>query len=103
VLDISWFPANPNVAVVAEIDLPEAVGCTAALQAGETCQHRASITMSPGEKNAIILGPRGVVVVPMPANLSGLLGARRAKAQAAGARSAHITTPVVPMAPTVRR
>lgn len=56
--------------VIATIALPQAVGCTAALVAGETCQHTASIGVAPGDGTAFVLGPRGVAAVPLPAAVS---------------------------------
>ena len=53
--------------VVATIALPSAVGCTAAPVAGETCLHTASVTVAPGDGTAFVLGPRGVLAVPLPA------------------------------------
>jgi hypothetical protein len=52
--------------LIATIALPQAVGCTGALASGETCQHTASISIAPGDGTAFILGPRGVVAVPLP-------------------------------------
>jgi hypothetical protein len=51
--------------VLAQIPLADAVGCTDALAAGETCQHAASIVTAPGEGHAFVLGPRGVASVPL--------------------------------------
>jgi hypothetical protein len=80
-LDLYQAPTNPNsFAVLAEVALPEAVGCNTSLAAAETCQHSANITMTPGDRNAIVLGPRGISSVPMPANLDVILSANRAKA-----------------------
>jgi hypothetical protein len=52
--------------VIAAIALPQAVGCTDVLAAGETCQHNASISVAPGDGTAFVLGPRGVATVPLP-------------------------------------
>ena len=53
--------------LLASVALPSAVGCTAAPEAGETCQHLASITVAPGNGTAFVLGPRGIAAVPLPA------------------------------------
>ena len=59
-----------NAPVIAAIALPQAVGCTDVLAAGESCQHTASISVAPGDATAFVLGPRGVAAVPLPAAVS---------------------------------
>jgi hypothetical protein len=46
--------------------LPDAVGCTTALQTGESCEHVASVTVAEGDQSAFVLGPRGVAALPLP-------------------------------------
>lgn len=46
--------------------LPQPVGCTSTLVSGESCVHRAAITVAPGQGTAFVLGPRGVAAVPLP-------------------------------------
>lgn len=48
------------------VSLPQPVGCTAALASGETCAHRASFTVAPGQRAAFVIGPRGVAALPLP-------------------------------------
>ena len=73
VVDLSQAPAVPlaSSAVVATVALPSPVGCTSStLATGETCAHSASITVTPGSASVFILGPRGVVSVPLPSTLA---------------------------------
>ncbi|MEP6739034.1 MAG: hypothetical protein ABJA61_01560 [Caldimonas sp.] len=56
--------------VVAAIAMPSAVGCTDVPVAGETCQHGASIAVAPGDGTAFVLGPRGVVALPLPVGVT---------------------------------
>lgn len=69
VVDLTRLPTTPigPATVIAALVLPDTVGCTAALATGETCRHRASVTSAPGGASAFVLGPRGLVAVPMPA------------------------------------
>lgn len=48
------------------VSLPQPVGCTDAPASGETCSHRASITVAPGQRSAFVIGPRGVATLPLP-------------------------------------
>lgn len=56
-----------NAAISGTIDLPDAVGCTAALAADETCEHRAALGFAPGNRSLFVVGPRGVAALPVPA------------------------------------
>ncbi|MDO9094964.1 MAG: hypothetical protein Q7U99_20300 [Rubrivivax sp.] len=67
--------------VLARLPLSDAVGCTVALTAGETCQHAASIVTAPGEGHAFVLGPRGVAAVPLD-GVAAAAAAVRARAAA---------------------
>jgi hypothetical protein len=71
VVDVSRAPTTPIGAstLVAALPLADAVGCTGALTTGESCRHRASVTAAPGGGSAFVLGPRGVIAVPMPAGV----------------------------------
>jgi hypothetical protein len=71
--------------VVATLSMPNAVGCTEALVAGETCQHTASISMAPGNGTAFVLGQRGVAAMPLPESVSAAQ-AQSARKAIAGAR-----------------
>ena len=51
--------------VAARLPLPDAVGCTGALEPGEPCTHAATVVSAPGNGHAFVLGPRGVAVVPL--------------------------------------
>jgi hypothetical protein len=50
--------------------LADAVGCTTTLQANESCEHLASVTVAEGDQSAFVLGPRGVAAVPLPVALA---------------------------------
>ena len=80
--------------VVAAIAMPNAVGCTGAFAAGETCQHNASITVAPGDGTAFVLGPRGVAAIPLPA------GVNSAQALSGMRRSATATSARPPQSPS---
>jgi hypothetical protein len=51
----------------AGIPLQEAVGCTVVLEPGEVCRHMAHVVVAPGDRSAVVLGPRGIAVAPIPA------------------------------------
>lgn len=77
--------SNPTGAViVGSIALPNAVGCTGPLVAGETCKHSAQLTVDPRGDAVFVLGPRGVAAVP----LSSAMG--RATAQPASVGSQRL-------------
>lgn len=50
----------------AQVNLTDAVGCTAPLTTGESCQHQAHVLVAQGDKSAFVLGPRGVAAVSLP-------------------------------------
>jgi hypothetical protein len=51
------------------LPLTDAVGCTAVLQAGEPCEHVASVTVAEGDQSVFVLGPRGVAALPLPSTV----------------------------------
>ena len=59
-----------NARLVATLALPDAVGCTAASTAAESCRHSASVTVAPGNGTVFVLGPRGIAAVPLPDSLA---------------------------------
>ena len=69
VVDMASVPATPlaSAPIVATIALPDAVGCTGPLGAGQTCRHVASVTVAAGGGSAFVLGPRGIAAVALPA------------------------------------
>ncbi|GAA0746133.1 hypothetical protein GCM10009107_13290 [Ideonella azotifigens] len=83
--------------VVSRLALPAAVGCTAALAAGESCQHGASITVAPGDRSVFVVGPRGVVAMSLPDEVMNSLATR---SRAASARKAQgMVTPALQVMP----
>ncbi len=60
----------PTAPSTSTMNLPDAVGCTVALVAGETCAHRASVTFAQGDESVFVLGVRGVAALPMPASVA---------------------------------
>ncbi len=82
---------------VATLPMAGVPGCGSPRAAGETCQHAANLLVDPTGSVAFVVGPRGVVAVPLPGALTTFypqkVGDRR---KAAAARS---LTP----APAVRR
>jgi hypothetical protein len=70
-LDQALLTSFSPASIVSTIALDAPVGCTTLpLAIGESCQHSASITLSPGSGSAFILGPRAVAAVALPANIS---------------------------------
>lgn len=59
-------PGRSGAGLSGQVDLPDAVGCTAPLVAGETCGHTAALQFAPGGQSLFLLGPRGVAAVPVP-------------------------------------
>jgi hypothetical protein len=58
------------------LSLPDAVGCTGVLQASETCEHVATVTVAEGDQSAFVLGPRGVAALPLPVALAATLATK---------------------------
>jgi hypothetical protein len=59
-------PSSPTLS--SYVELPDAVGCnTVPLPASEVCEHHASITLLANNDVAIVLGPRGIAAVSIPA------------------------------------
>jgi hypothetical protein len=75
--------------------LTDAVGCTAALQSGESCEHVATVVVAEGDQSAFVLGPRGVAALPLPLALVVGAGATATSPAAAVARQQLKTVGVV--------
>jgi hypothetical protein len=75
--------------------LTDAVGCTATLQAGESCEHVATVVVAEGDQSAFVLGPRGVAALPLPLALVVGAGATATSPAAAVTRQQFKTVGVV--------
>lgn len=78
-------PAVPGV--LASLPLPAAVGCGSPRASGETCRHDASVSVDAHARMALVLGPRGAVVLPLPDTVR----------QAATQRSKALSAPRPPL------
>jgi hypothetical protein len=86
---VSLTDIAPGIRVIGEVPLPDAVGCTSPAPApGETCEHRAMVTVSADGGSAFVLGPRGIAAVPLPDSVSA------SRAPRAGAASSWRRLPV---------
>jgi hypothetical protein len=79
-------PPQDGAALVAAVPLVDAVGCTAALVAGETCLHSAQVVAAEGGGSVFVIGPRGLAAVPMPDTVT-------TRAKAAGAPKVRPAVP----------
>jgi hypothetical protein len=68
VVSLAGSPDDPfeTAPLVATLSLADAVGCTAALAAGETCRHHAHVAVVEGARSAFVLGQRGLAAVALP-------------------------------------
>lgn len=55
--------------VIATLGLDGVPGCGLPRASGETCDHRAHVTVDPLARNAFVLGPRGVAIAVLPPEL----------------------------------
>jgi hypothetical protein len=67
VVDVQTLPAAAPLTVVQTISMTAAVGCVLPRSSAETCAHVASVTVDAAARMALVLGPRGAEVVPLPA------------------------------------
>jgi hypothetical protein len=67
VVDVQTLPAAAPLTVAQTIPMSAAVGCLLPRSSGESCAHVASVSVDAAARMALVLGPRGVEVVPLPA------------------------------------
>ncbi len=66
-IDLRQIPTGAGTfKVLSEIPLPSPVGCITKLDVDESCSHRAHVQFLVGDRNALILGPRGILAFPLP-------------------------------------
>lgn len=73
---------SPTTVPLAQIDLTDAVGCAVVPQvSGEPCVHTAHVLVTPGDRAAFVLGPRGIAASPLPAVTAAPAATGRERAQ----------------------
>jgi hypothetical protein len=80
VVDVRTLPAALPLKVVSSMPMTAPVGCRLPRGAVEPCDHVASVSVDPVARMALVLGPRGVEVVPLPGSVRVLAGAPRVRA-----------------------
>jgi hypothetical protein len=66
-VDVQTLPASAPLAVAQNIAMTAAVGCLLPRSMSEPCDHVASVSVDAAARMALVLGPRGAEVVPLPA------------------------------------
>lgn len=66
VVDVRTLPAVVPLTVTGTLAMSGAVGCLLPRTASQRCDHVASVTVDAAARMALVLGPRGAEVVPLP-------------------------------------